>query len=281
MPMITFKHRAARHEAKRGLSTRKIAAGSALFALAAMFATVGSSFFVEPARAADTFTEEQKTAIGSIVKDYLLKNPELLIEIQGALEAKMEKDQADKLKAFMAENAKAIYRAPNASVAGNPEGDITVVEFFDYNCGYCKRGMPEIRKLIEKDNRVRVVFMELPILSKGSDEAAHAALAAKRQGKYWEFHQELLTVKGLANEASSLKIAQQLGLDIEKFKADMKSKDVADEIEQMKALAKKMGISGTPHFLVGDKSIPGAPEDLHDQLETLVTDFRKTGCGYC
>ena len=193
----------------------------------------------------------------------------------------MEKDQADKLKAFMAENAKAIYRAPNASVAGNPEGDITVVEFFDYNCGYCKRGMPEISKLIEKDNRVRVVFMELPILSKGSDEAAHAALAAKRQGKYWEFHQELLTVKGLANEASSLKIAQQLGLDIEKFKADMKSKDVADEIEQMKALAKKMGISGTPHFLVGDKSIPGAPEDLHDQLETLVTDFRKTGCGYC
>ena len=99
--------------------------------------------------------------------------------------------------------------------------------------------------------------------------------------EYWEFHQELLTVKGLANEASSLKIAQQLGLDIEKFKADMKSKDVADEIEQMKALAKKMGISGTPHFLVGDKSIPGAPEDLHDQLETLVTDFRKTGCGYC
>lgn len=232
-------------------------------------------------RAAEPFSDEQKAAIGAIVKDYLLKNPEVLIEVQTALEAKMEKEQADRLKAFMAENAKSIYRAPNAAVAGNPDGDITVVEFFDYNCGYCKRGMPELQKLIENDKRVRVVFKELPILSKGSEEAARAALAAKLQGKYWEFHQAMMSAKGQANEASSLKAAEALGLDVAKLKADMKGSVVNDELDQMKALAKKMGISGTPHFLVGDKSIPGAPEDLHSQLESLVADFRKSGCGYC
>ncbi|HMN38841.1 MAG TPA: DsbA family protein [Hyphomicrobium sp.] len=266
---------------KRGPGALKLAAGAALLAMSAMLTIVATRSIVEPARAAEPFNEEQKAAIGAVVKDYLLKNPELLFEIQSALEAKMEKEQAEKLKAFMAENAKTIYRSPNASVAGNPDGDITVVEFFDYNCGYCKRGMPEVQKLIANDNRVRVVFMELPILSKGSDEAAHAALAAKRQGKYWEFHQAMLSNKGQANEASALKVAESLGMDMNKFKADMKSSDVTGELDQMKALAKKMGIAGTPHFLVGDRSIPGAPEDLHSQLESLVADFRKSGCGYC
>ena len=156
-----------------------------------------------PALAADAFTEEQKAQIGNIVKDYLLKNPEVIIEMQTALEAKMEKEQAEKLKSFMSENAKDIYRSPNASVAGNPNGDITVVEFFDYNCGYCKRGLPELQKLIENDKRVRVVFKELPILSKGSEEAARVALAAKRQGKYWEFHQALHERQG-AGQRSQL-----------------------------------------------------------------------------
>lgn len=255
-----------------------IAAASLGLVLTAVVATLPAA---RPALAADAFSDEQKAQIGEVVKDYLLKNPELLIEVQSALEAKLEKDQAEKLKAFMAENAKSIYRGTNASVAGNPDGDITVVEFFDYNCGYCKRGMPEVQKLIQSDNRVRVVFKELPILSTGSEEAARAALAAKRQGKYWEFHQAMLANKGLANEASSLKVAESLGLNLDKFKADMKSAEVRDELDGMKGLAKKMGISGTPHFLVGDKSIPGAPEDLHTQLESLVTDFRKSGCSYC
>lgn len=255
---------------------RVLAAGAAVAMCALAFQPAPRS-----ASAADAFSDEQKAQIGEIVKDYLIKNPEVIIEIQAALEAKMEKEQADKLKSFMSENAKTIYRNPNSSVAGNPDGDITVVEFFDYNCGYCKRGMPELQKLIENDKRVRVVFKELPILSKGSEEAARAALAAKRQGKYWEFHQAMMSNKGQANEASSLKAAEGLGLDMAKLKADMKGAEVTDELEQMKALAKKMGISGTPHFLVGDKSIPGAPEDLHSQLESLVADFRKNGCSYC
>lgn len=227
------------------------------------------------------FTDEQKKAIGVIVKDYLLANPEVMIEVQTALEAKLEKEQSEKLRAFMAENAKAIYRDPQSPVAGDVNGDITVVEFFDYNCGYCKRGLTEVKKLIDGDKRVRFVFKELPILSKGSEEAAKAALAAKRQGKYWEFHQAMLSTKGQANEASALKIAQDLGLDIAKYKADIAGADVQAELDDDKALAKKMGINGTPHFLVGDRSIPGAPEDLHDQLQALVGDFRKADCKTC
>lgn len=236
---------------------------------------------VTPAAGATVFTDEQKKALGDIIKDYLVKNPEVLIEAQTALEAKMEKEQAEKLKAFMAENAKSIYRNADSPVAGDPNGDITVVEFFDYNCGYCKRGLSEVQKLIEMDKKVRFVFVELPILSKGSVDTAKIALAAKRQGKYWEFHQAMLTAKGQANEASALKVAEGLGLDMAKLKADYTGDAVKAELESMSALAKKMQINGTPHFLVGDKSIPGAPEDLHSQLETLVGDFRKTGCNYC
>ena len=259
---------------------------AARLAASCVFLTLGLAVLpplsAAPAHAADAaFSDDQKKAIGEIIKDYLIKNPDLIVEVQQALEAKMELEQAEKLKTFMSENAKDIYRNPDSPVAGDPNGDITVVEFFDYNCGYCKRGMTEVQKLIESDKRVRVVFKELPILSKGSEETAKAALAAKRQGKYWDFHQAMLSSKGQANEASSLKAAEALGLDMTKFKSDMSGDAVKNELESMKALAKKMGISGTPHFLVGDKSIPGAPEDLHEQLKTLVAGFRKTGCTTC
>ena len=236
---------------------------------------------VAPTAGGSVFTDEQKKALGDVIKDYLVKNPEVMIEVQTALDEKLEKLQSAKLKTFMAENGKSIYRSPNSSLAGDPDGDITVVEFFDFNCGYCKRGLPEVQKLILDDKKVRVVFKELPILSRGSEEAAKVALAAKRQGKYWEFHQAMLTSKGQANEASALKVAESLGLDMGKIKSDMASDEVKNELGDMKALASKLGVNGTPHFLVGDKSIPGAPEDLHDQLEKLVTEFRKDGCAAC
>lgn len=263
------------------LSSRAMT-GGALAALALVAITGIVSGMPGPATAQDrTFTDADKAAIGAIIKDYLLANPELLVEAQQALESKMEKQQAEKLKTFVEKNARDIYRHPAAPVAGNVDGDITVVEFFDYNCGYCKRGTPEVAKLIETDKKVRVVFHDLPILSKGSEEAAKYALAAHRQGKYWEFHLALMNNRGQNNEASALKAAADLGLDVEKLKADAKSPEVAAELARSETLAKEMGINGTPHFLVGDKSIPGAPEDLHTQLEGLVTDLRKSGCAYC
>ena len=148
---------------------------------------------------------------------------------------------------------------PKADTAGNPNGDITVVEFFDYNCGYCKRGLHDVIKLVESDPKVRVVFKELPILSKGSEEASRVAIAAGRQGKYWDMHKAMLEAKGQMNEANALAIATKLGLDIDKLKKDMASPEVEAEIKKSEALAKKMGVNGTPHFLVGDRAIPGRP----------------------
>ena len=143
--------------------------------------------------AASPFTAEQKAAIEKIIKDYLLANPEVMMDVQNALEAKMETLQAERLKLTLKESADEIFRRPNAPIAGNPNGDITVVEFFDYNCGYCKRAFSDIAKMVEKDPKVKVVFKELPILSKGSEEAAKVALAAQMQGKYWEVHRTLLS----------------------------------------------------------------------------------------
>jgi protein-disulfide isomerase len=274
---------------RAALARKKIAVLAIAFAFVAFFTVAATHFGYGPARA-DTvaptaggtvFSDEQKKALGEIIKDYLVKNPEIMFEVQSALDEKSQKEQDAKLKTFMAKNAKEIYRGENSSVAGDPQGDVTVVEFFDYNCGYCKRGLPEVQRLIHDDKKVRFVFKELPILSKGSEEAARVALAAKRQGKYWEFHQALLGSKGQANEATALKAAESLGLDMGKLKTDMASDEVKKELQGDLQLAKELGVNGTPHFLVGDKSIPGAPDDLHDQLETLVNGYRKTGCNMC
>jgi protein-disulfide isomerase len=255
-----------------------VAAAAAATAVAASAAPAPAP---APAPVPKDFTGDQRKEIEKIVKNYLITNPEIFLEAQTALEAKMEKEQAEKLKVAIAENAKEIYRDPQADVAGNASGDITVVEFFDYNCGYCKRGLHDVIKLVETDSNVRVVFKELPILSKGSEEASRVAIAAGKQGKYWDVHKAMLEAKGVMNEANALAIATKLGLDIDKLKKDMASPEVEAEIKKSEALAKKMGVNGTPHFLVGDRAIPGAPEDLYDQLEKHVTELRKSGCSYC
>ena len=233
------------------------------------------------ASAPSPFNAEQKAAIGAIVKQYFLDNPEAFLEIQAAVEAKMDKIQADKLKVALKDNAKEIFHRSNAPVAGNPSGDITVVEFFDYNCGYCKKAYGDVAKLIEKDSKVRLVMKELPILSKGSEEASKVALAAKLQGKYWEAHRALISMRGEANEATALKAVEKIGLDMVKLKKDLDSPEVKGEITFVRELAQKMGIQGTPHFLVGDRAIPGAPSNLLEMMSGHVTELRKTGCSVC
>lgn len=227
------------------------------------------------------FSSSQQQAIEAIVKNYLVQHPEVLIEVQTALETKMAREEAERTKTLVAQHGKEIYRAPGSPVAGNPDGDITVVEFFDYNCGYCKRGFGEVQKLVQNDKNVRVVFMEFPILREESEAAARVALAARMQGKYWEVHQDMISTKGLVNEAVGLKAAEKHGLDLVKLKADMASPEVKAELDRVKDLARKLSINGTPHFLVGDQAVGGAPENLYDILETHVTAFRKSGCAYC
>jgi protein-disulfide isomerase len=228
-----------------------------------------------------TMNAAQRKEIESIVKQYLLNNPEVLLEIQNALEAKMDKLQAERTAAVIRGNAPEIFRPAFSPVVGNVKGDVPIVEFFDYNCGYCKRAFGDVAKLIDKEKQVRVILKELPILSKGSEEASRVALAAKMQGKYWEFHRAMLQSQGQANEASALRVAEKVGVDMARLKKDMASAEVKKEIDDTRALAQKLGIQGTPHFMVGDRIIPGAPENLIERMTKFVAEVRQEGCKVC
>jgi protein-disulfide isomerase len=231
--------------------------------------------------AASAFTPEQRRELSAIIKEILVNNPEILLEAQNALEAKMDKIQAERMAVAIKEHAGELFRPTASPIVGNVNGDVPVIEFFDYNCGYCKKAFGDVAKLVDKDKKVRVILKEFPILAKGSEEAAKVALAAKMQGRYWEFHRAMLQSQGQANEASALKVAERLGLDMARLKKDMASAEVQKEIDSTRELATKMGIQGTPHFIVGDRIVPGAPENLAELLSKHVEDVRKEGCKVC
>ena len=193
----------------------------------------------------------------------------------------MDKIQAERMAVAIKENADELFRPAGSPIVGNAKGDVTVIEFFDYNCGYCKKAFTRPRQADGQGQAGRVILKEFPILSKGSEEASRVALAAKMQGKYWEFHRAMLESQGQANEASALRVAEKLGLDMARLKKDMASAEVKKEIDDTRQLATKMGIQGTPHFIVGDRIIPGAPENLAELLGKHVADVRKEGCKVC
>lgn len=216
--------------------------------------------------------------IVDIVQDYLIKNPEILVEMTTELDKRQQAEQAEQQVTVISENSDAIFRSPLSYAAGNPDGDVSVVEFFDYNCGFCRRALPDVVKLIDNDDKVRVVFKEFPIFGEESEDAAKAALAAGKQGKYFEMHQKLFTESGKANKEKALKIAQELGLDIPQLETDMASAEVQQAIDEAKDLAVKLGLQGTPFYLIGDRNVPGAPDDLYDQLTAKVAEVREQGC---
>jgi protein-disulfide isomerase len=213
-----------------------------------------------------------------IVHDYLTKNPEILVEMTTELDKRQQAEQAAAQEKVISDNAEAIFRSPLAYTAGNPDGDVTVVEFFDYNCGFCKRALPDVVKLVDNDDKVRFVFKELPIFGEESEGAAKAALAAGKQGKYFEMHQKLFSDPGKADKDKALKIAQEIGLDVPQLEKDMESPEVQKALDEAKDLAQKLGLQGTPLYLIGDRTIPGAPDDLYDQLVAKVAEVREKGC---
>jgi protein-disulfide isomerase len=220
---------------------------------------------------------DEKRVIG-IVHDYLVKNPEVLVEMTTELDKRQQAEQAAQQEKVISDNADAIFRSPLSYSAGNPNGDVTVVEFFDYNCGFCKRALPDVVKLIDNDDKVRVVFKELPIFGEESEGAAKVALAAGKQGKYFEMHQKLFSEPGKADKDKGLKVAQELGLDVPQLEKDMEDPEIQKALDQSKDLAQKLGLQGTPLYLIGDRTVPGAPEDLYDQLVAKVAEIREKGC---
>ena len=282
-----------RHAVRAGLAALALTMGATWLAAGDGKGTDGAAPLVRLAQAqpapaiaagsvAGPFDAKQKAAIEEIIKDYLLANPEVMLEIQTALESKMEKLQADKLKTALKNNTDDIFRSSSAPVAGNVKGDVPIVEFFDYNCGYCKKAFIDLAKAVEQDPKIKLILNELPILSKGSEEAARVALAAGLQGKYWDVHRALIAIRGEVNQVTSLKAIEKIaGLDQVKLKKDIGSDAVTAEIKRVRDLAQKMGIQGTPHFLVGDRAIAGAPGNLLEQIQGHVADLRKTGCSVC
>lgn len=223
-------------------------------------------------------TDAQKKAVEETVRDYLVRNPEILIEMSSELERQQASAEQESRNTAIAENADEIYRGENSFVAGNPEGDVTVVEFFDYNCGYCKRAFSKLTKLIENDDRVRVVLKEFPIFGERSVAVSRVAIAADEQGRYFDLHSALLKQNGQITQETALREAEALGLDMDKLKRDMESPEVKKVIDETRALAKELGIRGTPFYLVGDRVVPGAPDDLYDIFVETVAEVRENGC---
>jgi protein-disulfide isomerase len=226
-----------------------------------------------PAPADDSsLTPQQKTEFEKLVHDYIVAHPEVIKEAIQALQAKEEQSKADAQTQAVVSNKDAIFNDPDTPVAGNPMGDVTVVEFFDYHCPYCKAVAAPLNQLLQEDRGVRLVLKEFPILGEDSVLASHAALAALPQGKYWEFHQALMEHRGKFDMAVLKSIAAKVGLDPAKLEADMGAQQIEPKISANHALARTLDISATPTFVIGDQVIEGAVP--LEQLKELIKKAR-------
>jgi protein-disulfide isomerase len=207
------------------------------------------------------------------VREYLLKNPEVIMEALQVLQERQRVAEAENLKRAIAEHSEEILKDPAAPVGGNPDGDVTLVEFFDYNCPYCRRVAPTVTALEEADPDVRLIYKEFPILGPGSQFAARAALASRRQGKYVAFHNALMQATGQVTEATVMKVAREVGLDTGQLRADVQDPAIDEAIARNLQLADALGITGTPSFIIGEEVVPGAV-DLRT-LQSLIAQARR------
>ncbi len=208
---------------------------------------------VSPATSAENDVE----AIEKIVRNYLMKNPVVIREAMQALQAQELKEKQERAASQMKELRSEILSDPGSPIGGNAKGDISIVVFFDYNCGYCKQTLPQLQSISEKDPLVRIVFKEFPVLGPQSTFAAKAALAAARQGKYVEFHHALMTAEN-TDEDSIKSISKTLGIDYTKLQKDMADPQIDEQITRNQRLAGSLDINGTPAYIIGDQIIPGA-----------------------
>jgi protein-disulfide isomerase len=225
-----------------------------------------------PAAAAADFTADQKKEIEAIVHDYLKAHPEMLIDAMQAADDKLKADAKDKAAQALAAHRQEVFDDPQSPIAGNANGNATLVEFFDYRCPYCKQVEPSLEKLIAEDHQLRFVFKEFPVLGPESETAARVALAARKQGKYDAFHRAMMGTAGHIDEAVIFKVAASVGLDVDKVRQDMKSPDIDKQLKANLELGKTLDLDGTPSFIVGDTIVPGAISA--DDLKQLIASAR-------
>ncbi|MCR6734533.1 MAG: DsbA family protein [Afipia sp.] len=211
---------------------------------------------------AQTFTDSQRSEIQKIIKDYLVANPEVLEEMSAELTKRQTAVEVEKHRAAVKRNAETIFNSPRGVVVGNRSGDVNFVEFFDYNCGYCKRAMSDMLELMKADPKLRVVLKEFPVLGPGSVEAAQVAVAVRMQDptgkKYLDFHQKLLNSRGQADKARAMAAAKDAGLDMARLEKDILSPEVSATLNENFKLAEDMGLNGTPSYVIGSDVVVGA-----------------------
>jgi protein-disulfide isomerase len=213
-----------------------------------------------PSRA-ENFSAAQRGEIEQIIKEYLVNHPEVLEEASAELEKRKQLAEAEKARTEIKNHSDVIFNSPHQVTVGNAKGDVTLVEFFDYNCGYCKRALADLTSIMKDDSKLRVVLKEFPVLGPGSVEAARVAVAVRMQDsgkKYFDFHQRLLGGRGQADKTRALAAAKEAGFDIARIEKDMASDEVRTSIEENMRIAETLGLNGTPSYVVGSEVVVGA-----------------------
>ncbi len=246
-------------------------------------ATIGLATLAPLAPAtADEFTPAQKDALGPIIRDYLVSHPDVLREAIVALD-KHDKEVADvERQKAVTDRAGPLFSSPFQANVGNPDGSATLVEFFDYNCHFCKGALPDIAKLMKDDPNLKVVLKDFPVLGPGSVEAARVASAARNQlsgDRLWAFHTKLLGLKGPVGKAEALAVAKEMGLDMDRLAKDMTSPQIDSGLQDVMAMADALQINGTPSFVVGQEVVVGAVG--YDQLKDKIDAVHKCGHSVC
>lgn len=238
---------------------------------------------VGPAQAqGQPLSPEQRKAVVELIRETLLQNPELIQEALVELERRNTVAQAEAQRGAVASEKARITDPATSVILGNPQGDVTIVEFMDYNCGFCKRAMEDIRALAKDDSKLRIVLKDFPILGPDSVEASRVAVAAKNQlqgAKYFEFHNKLMGSKGRINGAKALEVAKDAGADIERLRKDMEAPATRAAIEDTVALGDRLGLTGTPAFILGDEVVFGAVGTA--VLKQKIESVRKCGKATC
>jgi len=228
-----------------------------------------------PATAAEPLSPAQKEAVEAIVRDYLRAHPEAILEALEELQQRTEAEQQERARQSLVDRRNELHNDPATPIAGNPKGDVTLVEFFDYRCGYCKSVSVTVAEVVRQDGNVRLVLKEFPILGPASVTASRAALAAWTldRSKYMAFHNAMMANPGNLTESRVLQLAAGQGLDTDKLSKAMAAPEIDAALQRNLDLAKSLDISGTPGFVIGDRVVPGAIGA--DDLKSLIAEARR------
>lgn len=219
------------------------------------------------------FTPAQREALRQMMREFIMQNPELLIEALESLDERRRAESEQRARQMLTERREQIFNNPANPVLGNPNGDVTLVEFFDYRCPYCKQMHAPIAQLAAEDRQVRFVHIQLPILGPDSLIASRVALAARAQNRYQQVHDALMGSRGNLDEATIMRLAQSSGVDMARLRTDMNSRAVTEQIEANRRLAEELGVTGTPAFVIGERLIPGAVDPA--TLRGLIAQARQ------